>query len=351
MDLELLRPPSRYEPSPQAAPTPSKVTGSFPKSVNLTISHRTPSGFRMEGSARNIDFPSRKNILTTDRSVLSKGLVEYYNMLNGEEHLVIDEKNVVKTRDGIVIGSLGSIARKRHIRGCTTIWDIEQEKTGFKPASEALSYMDEIWMQNGDLWIDIKQSPSEKGTYLFLLMHNQNEDFPYRDDSIAASTFKINDHRKAAIKEIEVLDLKDEARQIAYEVRDRKTKRFDENKMSFYTSIFRKQLGGLNTSEEKFTRLLQMADEEPKLLVSSFNDGKVDYYAVVNNAFNLAILLREKGKVVNQATSQTIKTFKVGADHGQITEAIVDYYSSKDGEAEFQQLKNLVDAQLESVGV
>lgn len=301
------------------------------------------SAYKIEGTDKMINTAGKKNILTTDRIELTKEVVDYYNKLNGREHLVIED-DVVKTKDKIVIGNIGDMAVKRHIVNVSTIWKAEQEAKKILPSTGANAFKDEIWMSNGELFIDYKSKASMKGTYLHLMMHNQNADFPFRSDSIAAASFKINDRQKIAAKEIEVEDKREEARAIIYELRDRKNKTYNLEKLHFYQNIFKKQLGSLDSAEEIFKALLKMADRYPELVIQSVDNGEAPYQAVVQQALDNNILVVTKGKVINTKTGKVVFTAKFSAPKIEIFERLVEYYSGQSGEAEFKFLKNQVEA-------
>lgn len=311
--------------------------------VQFVQAHRRNSAYKIEGTDKMINYAGVKNILKTDRVELTEEVVAYYNKLNGREHLIIDD-GVVKTKDKIVIGNLGDMAVKRHIVNVSTIWKAEQEAKKISPSAGANDFKDDIIMLNGELFIDYKNKPSQKGTYLHLMMHNQNADFPFRSDSIAAASFKINDRQKIAAKEIEVEDKKQEARAIIYELHDRKNKTYDKEKLYFYRNIFKKQLGSLDSDEEIFKALLVMADRYPDLVIQSVTDGEAPYQAVVQQAMDSQIIINTKGKLINTKTGKVLFTVKFSAPKHEVFDRLVEYYSGQSGEGEFKFLKNQVEA-------
>lgn len=326
-------------------------TAAIPSKVNFVQSFTQESGYKWEDSTSFISTSGKKNVLVEDRTVLTPEFVNYYNMLCGTTPtLIITEDNVVKTRDGIVLGNVDDVAYKRYIKGCNTPWKIEQDKRGIKPVTNIIKkdgtpVMEEsIWLYDGELWVDVKQSPADKGLLLYLMIHNQNESFPFRDDSIASAGFKIRDFQKEAKQDIEFEDVKQEAKQIVYSVRNPKTKTFDEEKLTFYSKVFKKQLGGLDSSEEKFRALLLLADTNPDLIVKSVDSSTDKYLAVIQKAKDLQILVKGRGNMSNTQTGNVVITFKSTFTDHEITEKLISYYASSDGASEFDYLTKSVEA-------
>ena len=319
-------------------------TITYPKQVQFTVANRHASGFSKDGGKTRIDVPKHKRILNEDRVVLTEAFVKLFNEIWGSEYLFVSD-GVVSTINKVVIGSIGTVAYKRYIKGENSIWKVEQEKMALKPTKN-----DEIFMLWGDYMVDSKNKPTDKGLLVFLLTHNGNADFELRDASISAAAFKINDTRRNAAIELDDKDDKvQEARDIVYQVRDIKTKRFNKDKMQFYTNVFRTQISGYDSDEEKFKALLYIADNNPDMIINGVNQENVNYLQVVQQAIGLDILVREKGKFQNTLTGNTVVTFKVGTTEELAIEKIVSYYASQDGANEFDHLKNSVEAKKMSI--
>lgn len=314
---------------------------SYDKQVDFTIAHRQPSGFSKDGGKTRIDYPKHKRILEEDRCVLTKERVDYFNELWGGDspYLTINEKGAVSTMNDVVIGSIGSVAHKRYIKGNNSIWKVEQEKLGIKPTKD-----DGIFLLNGDYSVNSKERPTSKGLLIFLLTHNANADYPFRDKTISAESFKIVDRRRNAVLDLESDYKIQEARDIVYAAYDRRNNIFDKDKMEFYTNVFRKQISGYESNEEKFRALLSIATTNPDAIISVINKENVNYLQTVQQAIGLDILSRQKGKYVNTMTQNTVVTFKVGMTDEAIIEKMVEYYESKEGAAEYEHLKNSVKA-------
>lgn len=315
-------------------------TVTYAKKVSFTVAKKHDSGFSRDGGKTRLNTPKHKNILSEDRVVLSKKFVDFFNELWGSEYLVIlDDKNV-KTTGGILIGTLGSVAYKRYIKGANSIWKTEQDSLGIKPTRD-----DGIYMLWGDISVDYKSKPTNKGLWIYLMVHNANEDFELRDQSISAPAFKVQDNARDAKQALDDKDDKiQEARDIVYQVRNIKTKRFDKDKIAFYTNVFRTQISGYESDEEKFKALLNIADTHPEVIINGVNQENVNYLQTIEQAIGLDILVHEKGKYLNTLTKNSVVTFKVGTPDAKAIEKMVDYYASKDGANEFEHLKNSVEA-------
>lgn len=315
-------------------------TVTYPKKVNFTVNKRSPSGFSKDGGQTRIDVPKYKRILNQDRCMLSRENVAYFNEVWGTDYLTINEQGEVQAPNKVYIGTLGTVAHKRYIKGQNVIWRTEQEKLGIRPSTN-----DEIIMVWGDYNVDSLNKPTDKGLLVFLLTHNQNEDYELRDNAIAQASFKIQDNRRNASKDIEEKQDKiQEAREIVYELRDKQTKRFRKDKIDFYSNVFRTQISGYDSDEEKFRALLTLADTNPDVIIKGINKESVNYLQVVQQAIGLDILTKERGKYLNTHTKNTVVSFKVGTSDSEAIEKMVDYYASKDGAAEYEHLKNSVEA-------
>jgi hypothetical protein len=332
-----------------------EVQYQIPKKVQLIQAHRQDSAFKWEGDPdeKRINTSAYQNILSEDECVLTKEVVDYYNKLNGSVHLVIDSNEVVKTQDGVVIGTLGDMAKKRFIKNYTSIWFAEQEARKVKP-TEAVPKMwdinrplpgDSIFLQDGNLWVDIKTNKKDKGLFLHVMMHNQNADYPYRDDSIAYATFKINNLQRAAELDIINEDAKKEASDKIWELRDVKSKKFDSDKLKWYTKIFKAELGGLETEEEIFRALLRIAGERPDVINNSVDEGRTPYIAAVQTALDLGLISRGRGNMVNHKTGNVIITISPRMSQHDIIEKLVSHFIADEGAAEFDHLKKMIEAE------
>lgn len=312
-----------------------------PKKANFTVVHRSPSGFSKDGGKTRIDTAQFKRILNDDRCMLTKDNVQYFNEVWGSEYLTINENNEVFAPNKNYIGILGTIAHKRYIKGQNVIWKTEQEKLGIHRTPHS---NDEIIMEWGEYNVDSGNKPTDKGLLVFLLTHNQNDDNPYRDKSIAMPSFKIQDARRNASIDLDKQDKVQEATDLIYEIRDKKNKSFDKDKLAFYTNVFRTQISGYDSEEEKFRALLTIAQTNPDVIINGVQKESVNYLQVVQQAIALDIIARERGKYLNVQTGTTIITFRAGISEELCIEKMVNYYSSNDGQAEFQHLKNSVEA-------
>lgn len=311
------------------------------KKVNFTVNSRSPSGFSRDGGKTRIDVPKYKRILNEDRCMLSKDTVDYFNQVWGGDsaYLTISDTGEVFAPNKVYIGMIGSIAHKRYIKGQNIIWKAEQEKLGIRPSAN-----DEIIMVWGDYNVDSSSRGTDKGLLSFLITHNQNEDYPLRDTSIAAASFKVNDSQRNAASDLEREDKVQEAKDIVYELRNTKTKRFDTDKMDFYTNVFRVQISGFDSDEEKFRALLSIAEQDPDIIIGGINKENVNYLQTIQQAIALQILVRGQGKLTNTQTNNTVVTFKAGVSEEAMIDKAVTYYASNDGKHEYEHLKNSVEA-------
>lgn len=334
----------------------------IPKKVQFVQANQQPSGFAWakdansnEPSDERISVSGFMNVLGDDECVLTKEVVEYYNYLNDPKsaHLVIDEKDVVKTRDGVVIGALGDMAKKRYIKNYTSIWLAEQDARKVKPTEPAPKMWDtnrplpgdSIFLQDGSMWLDIIKNKREKGEYLFLMMHNQNEDYPFRDNSIAYATFKINNLQKKAQNDIINEDAKKAASDKIWELRDIETKSYDTDKLKWYVKIFKNQLGGLETPDEIFRALLEIAHGNPSVINNAVDEGRTPYVATVQTAMDLGFITRGRGNMYNTKTGNVYVTIAPKTSQHDIIEKLVTYFIADEGAAEFEHLKKLIEAE------
>lgn len=323
-----------------AAAMPYTETVSYSKNVLFVKTNKQDSAYSRDGGKTRINSPKYKNILSEDRCVLSKKFIDYFNELWGSPYLIVDESGVVSTVNKIVLGSLGTEVTKRYIKGSNVIWKVEQEKLNIKPTRD-----DSIIMIWGELSVDCKAKSTDKGLWIYLLTHNANEDYELRDSSISAPTFKIQDNAKEAKVQLESRQDKiQEAREIVYQVRNRKTNRFDKDKIAFYTNVFRNQISGYDTDEEKFVALLHIADTNPEMIISGVTQENVNYLQTIQEAIGLDILVKENTSFKNTLTNNKVVTFKVGTSEAKAIEKLVDYFASQDGANEFEHLKNSVEA-------
>jgi hypothetical protein len=315
-------------------------TVTYPKQVMFTVAHTQDSAFSRDGGKTRINKPKHKNILHQDRCVLTEKFVKYFNELWGDSYLTVNDKGMVTTMNDVVIGSIGSVVNKRRIKGQNSIFKTEQEKLGIPTTIDDAIYM--LW---GELNVDFKAKATDKGLWIYLMTHNANEDYELRDPSISSASFKIQDDKRNAEQAIENRQDKiQEAREIVYSMRDKKTKRFDKDKVAFYTNVFRQQISGFDNDEQKFITLLQIADTTPEVIITSVNNEEVEYIQVVQEAIALNILVKENTKFINTYTKNTVVTYKVGTPEEKAIEKIVKYYSGEDGTHEFEQLRKSVEA-------
>lgn len=326
----------------------------IPKKVQLVQAHTQDSGFKWEGDPdeKRINRSAFQNILSEDECVLTKDVVDYYNLLNGAEHLVI-EKNVVKTLDGVVIGAIGDMAKKRFIKNFTSIWVAEQDARKVKPTEPAPKMWDinrplpgdGIYLQDGNLWVDIKTNKKDKGLFLHVMMHNQNADYPFRDNSIAFATFKINNLQKKAQNDIINEDAKKEASDRIWELRDIQTKKYNTDKLNWYAKIFKNKLGGLETPDEIFRALLEIAQSNPSVINNAVDEGRTPYVATIQTALDLGFITRGRGNMYNTKTGNVYLTIAPKTSQHEIIEKLTTYFIADEGAAEFEHLKKLIEAE------
>lgn len=316
-------------------------TVSYPKQTTFVVAHTSDSGFTRDNGKTFINKPKHKNILHNDRCVLTEKFVSYFNELWGSDYLLLDKgTGVVKTMNDVVLGALGTVVNKRRIKGQNSIFKTEQEKLGIPTTIDDAIYM--LW---GDLLVDAKTKSTDKGLWMFMMTHNSNGDYPLRDNSIAGASFKIQDNKRDAAQAIENRQDKiQEAREIVYTMRDKKTKRFDKDRVAFFTNVFRTQISGFDDDEQKFMTLLQIADTKPDIIITNVNDESVHYLEVINQAITLNILAKEATSFKNTYTDKKVVTFKVGTPESKAIEKLVEYYSGENGSNEFDQLKSSVEA-------
>lgn len=298
-----------------------------PEVMVLEITDKRKSGWVLDGSAENgmpqyLDSPSDYSPKTTS--------VRRVPLLATQDYL---DKNPDAKARGVKVGdNIGyKLEKIRFIYGCDTIVVSEQDALGIKP-NPAVD-KNELAFKNGAKYVVRTGNMISLFDYLRNYEGNEQNPVPIPGAQIRFREIRA---KQVAVKDISNFDAETDARNYlrALAIKKGDKVEYKEREVDFLCSLF--NLNFMETIEEKFQALINIAVVDPVRFNTSVADVKSGMIASVNQGVKLGVIQLDATKAMLANTDKVLTVFQSEKEEEQVEELSI-FFLSEEGDMLYKQ--------------
>lgn len=271
-----------------------------------------PGGIDMPDDTTAIQFPSKRNILTTSK---------------------------IKVWDDV--NKTWGIKTIRYIAGCPFIDPAEQERNGYFP-----NYMQDI-IQFVHGHLTVVKTGADIGKFLFLKASSGNASLPadQRPDNAIDVYKEINTEIETGKTEL-IIDAELRARNYVAQLKTTDklgVSVYNENDIAFLCSLFKLPAYESGFRSEAYVALQQLAQSDPLMFLRKIGDVKGRYQSDVAAGIAKGLLTFDGVRAFFTDGMKWITTFDGAESHDDQVAQLTEHMSNPNNEKDYKHLRSLLD--------